>query len=433
MRSIIQRAYTNPNFVKAFDWGKLITITGGAQVIVQAVSLIGGILVIRLLPTQEYAFYTLANTMLGTMTVLADGGISAGVMAQGGKVWQDKKKLGVVIVTGLNLRKKFAAGSFIVSTPILAYLLLHHGASWFTSTLIILSIVPAFWATLSDTILTVAPKLKQDIKPLQLNQAKVGLGRLALLGLTIFVFPWTFIAVLSGGIPRVWGNFRLRKISADYVDLKQVPDSKVNKKLLASVKSILPGSIYYCISGQITIWLISIFGTTTGLAQLGALGRLTMVLTIINSLFWTLVVPRFARLEMNPKLLMSRFLQIQLVLCIISIFIVSFVALYTDQVLWVLGKGYSNLKIEVILMTISSCVGLMSGITYSLSVTRGWILSPVANIAINLLTQLALVLILDLSNIKGVILFSIINSIVTFIMLSLYFLYRTRSSKRDDV
>jgi hypothetical protein len=30
-------------------------------------------------------------TMLGTITVLSDGGISTGLMAQGGKVWNDKE------------------------------------------------------------------------------------------------------------------------------------------------------------------------------------------------------------------------------------------------------------------------------------------------------------------------------------------------------
>lgn len=76
---------------RAGEWAKLIAITGSAQVMVQAIGFISGILVIRLLPTHEYALYTLANTMLGTMTLLADGGIATGVMSQGGKVWQDKQ------------------------------------------------------------------------------------------------------------------------------------------------------------------------------------------------------------------------------------------------------------------------------------------------------------------------------------------------------
>jgi hypothetical protein len=93
------------------------------------VGFVCGILIIRLSPVQEYAFYTLANTMLGTMTVLSDGDISTGVMDQGGKVCKDKEKLGVVLATGLDLRRKFAIGSLLVSAPVLLYLLMHNKAS----------------------------------------------------------------------------------------------------------------------------------------------------------------------------------------------------------------------------------------------------------------------------------------------------------------
>lgn len=85
---------------------KLFIVTGGAQILIQAIGFISGIMVIRLLSPQEYAYYVLANTVLGTMVVLADGGVSSGVMSQGAKVWQDKIKLGLVFSTGIHLRKK---------------------------------------------------------------------------------------------------------------------------------------------------------------------------------------------------------------------------------------------------------------------------------------------------------------------------------------
>ena len=96
MRELAQKFSNLARSEKAVTWFKLISITGGAQLIVQAIGLVSGIIVIRLLSTSEYGLYTLANTMLGTMIILADGGISAGVMAQGGKVWQDKNQLGIV-------------------------------------------------------------------------------------------------------------------------------------------------------------------------------------------------------------------------------------------------------------------------------------------------------------------------------------------------
>ncbi|RYE13089.1 MAG: hypothetical protein EOP51_30380 [Sphingobacteriales bacterium] len=120
MNSAAKGFTDNPSYLRILEWGKMFTITGSAQSIVQGLGLVCGIIIIRMLPTQEYAFYTLTNTMLGTMTILADGGIASGVMAQGGKVWQDKTKLGKVLATGMSLRFKFAlAGCLLLSKPLL--------------------------------------------------------------------------------------------------------------------------------------------------------------------------------------------------------------------------------------------------------------------------------------------------------------------------
>jgi O-antigen/teichoic acid export membrane protein len=180
MKAIAQRITADPNYARLLEWGRLITITGGTQLVVQLTGFVSGIIIVRLLSTQEYALYTLANTMLGTMTMLSDSGIANGVMAEGGKVWQDKAAVGVVLSTGLKLRKKLGLISLAVTLPVLAYLLLTHGASWVATVLIIAAIIPAFFAALSDSLLEIIPKLHQDIKPLQRNQAEVSLGRMVL-------------------------------------------------------------------------------------------------------------------------------------------------------------------------------------------------------------------------------------------------------------
>ncbi|MEP6746613.1 MAG: polysaccharide biosynthesis protein, partial [Bacteroidota bacterium] len=269
MKKLVLQIYSNPKYSKVFEWGRLISITGSAQIMVQLISFVCGILVIRMLPTQEYALYTLANAMLGTMILLADSGVSTGVMAQGAKVWQNDAKLGAVLVTGLDLRKKFAIGSLIIATPALLYLLRHHGASWLVSILIIVSLIPAFFTGLSGTLLEIVFKLRQNIVPLQKIQVMNNAGRLALLSALLLIFPWTFIAILAAGIPQIWANIRLRKLSASYADWTQKPDPVVRKEILYIVKRVIPGAIYYCLSGQITIWLISIFGTSKALAQMG--------------------------------------------------------------------------------------------------------------------------------------------------------------------
>ena len=418
-----------PNYSKTFEWIKLITITSSAQIIVQLVGLVGGIIIIHLLPTKEYALYTLANTMLGTMTVLADSGISAGVMAQGAKVWQDREKLGSVIVTGLELRRKFAIYSLAISLPILFYFLRSHGAGIVFTILIVLSVIPSFYAALSDNILEIASKLRQDIPRLQKNQIAAGVGRFLLITASLFVFPWTFIAILGNGIPRIWANMRLKKISAEYADPEQKADPAVRKEILSVVKRIIPGSIYYCLSGQITIWIISIFGSTDNIAQAGALSRLSMMLTVFTVLNSTLILPRFARIPNNRKLIFTRYVQIQLILILFSLFIIGIVWLFPAQTLWVLGKHYSNLKTEVVLNIAVSCINLIAGICFGLCTARGWTVNPILSISLNILSIIVGVIFINISTLKGVLLLNIFIGSVDVLMYFIYTLLKIRAVK----
>lgn len=429
MRASVQRIVKHPNYARALEWGKLITITGSAQIVVQAISFLCGILVIRLLPTQEYALYTLANTMLGTMVLLADGGISTGVLAQGGKVWQDREKLGTVLVTGLDLRKKFAIGSLLIASPILLWLLRHHGASWVMSVLLLLATIPTFLTGLSNTLLETAPKLRQDIAPLQKNQVGVNIGRLALLVLTIFVFPWAFVAILAAGLPQIWGNFRLKKISAGYADLTQKPDPEIRAAILKVVKRVLPGAVYYSASGQITVWLMSIFGTTAAIAQIGALSRLSTMLSLFTMLLMTLVIPRFARLSAGKAVLLTRYFQIQAGLLVLSLFIVGTVWMFPTQVLWILGKNYSGLNIELVLSIIGSCLNLITGISFSLVSSRGWATNPAITITLEIAAVVIGIMLIDVSTLKGAL---ILNIFISIMQALLYIIYGTLKITKSE-
>jgi len=414
----------HPKYNSIIKWTKLISITAISQIVVQALGFLSGILIIRLIPVQEYAYYTLANTMLGTISVLADGGISTGVMAEGGKVWQDKNKLGVVLSTGLDLRRKFAAASLIVSLPILFYLLLHNGASILTASLIALALIPSFYAALSDSLLEIVPKLHQNIFPLQKNQVAVSSGRLALTTLAIFVFPWAFIALLAAGLPRIWGNMQLRKLVFGLADKNQLPDKEIRTEILTLVKRIMPTSIYYCVSGQITIWLISIFGNSNSIAQLGALGRISMFLSLFSVIINTLVVPRFAKLATNRHLLLSRFMQIMLTLVLLTSLLISIVYLFPNPILWLLGDKYKVITYDLLLSVIGSSIALLSAMVFSLYSARGWALPPIILISINLLTLIGFACFLDLSNLKGVLYLNIAVSSIALLQTSLFSFYK---------
>ncbi|WP_228011968.1 polysaccharide biosynthesis protein [Flavobacterium hungaricum] len=427
---MLNRIKGHPHYYKALHWGKLISITGSAQIIIQVVGFASGLLIIHLLSVNEYALYTLSNTMLGTMTLLADGGIGTGVFSQGGQHWQDKEKLGVILATGLSMRRKFAIGSLIFAVPLLMYLLLRNGANWLITILIVASLIPAFFAALSDSLLEIFPKLHQDILPLQKNQVSVGIWRLILTGLTIFIFPYSFIAILASGIPRIYGNIKLRKIAETFVDNKQTTDPVVEKEIMSIVKRVLPGAIYYCLSGQITIWLISIAGNTASVAQIGALGRVSVLLGVLASLFSTLLVPRFARQKSDFKVLLNQFLLNVFLLIIVCIILVTCVFLFSNQFLWILGGNYRGLNTALVLNVTGSCLGLITGFLFSLSSSRGWLINPYLYIASNLLSIVIGIFLFDISSLMGVLYFNIFISVVQAVIYSSYTfvkIYKLRS------
>lgn len=432
MKNILIKLKQHPKYDSVISWGKLLSITGSTQIIIQALGFASGILIIRLLSVQEYAFYTLCNTMLGMMAVLADGGIVPGVMAQGGKVWQNKKKMGVVLATGLDLRRKFAIASLFVSVPILFYLLLHNGASWITALLITAALLPAFYATLSDSLLEIIPKLNQTILPLQRNQIEVAIARLLLSGVTMFIFPWAFVAVLAAGLPRTWGNVGLRKIVYTMAEKDQELDIEARKEILSLVKLILPTSIYYCFSGQITIWLVSVFGNTSSLAQLGALSRVSVMLSIFNVIIATLIIPRFAKLRLNKYLLFNRFLQIMGLLLVLTSVIVLAVYLFPSPILWLLGDAYKDLQFELLLSIISSCIGLLVGVVFNLYSSRGWAMSPVLSISINLVSIIVFAKLLDLNSLKGILFLNIALGLVSLLQTVLFCTYNIFLVKKDS-
>lgn len=414
------------NFEKARYWVKLLSVTGTAQVIVQAVGFLSGILVIRLLPVKEYALYTIANAMLGTMTVLSDGGISTGVMAQGGKVWQDRHKLGVVLATGLDLRRKFALFSLIVSIPILGYLLLDHGASRTATLLISISLIPAFYAALSDNLLQIPVKLHQAIKPLQKNQVQVGIGRLILTGLTLFAFPWTFVALVTTGIPRIWGNMSLRKIANGFAEKTAEVDAEERKEILNIVKRTLPGSIYYAVSGQITIWLITTFGHTNSIAQIGALGRFTMIFAVITPVIQFLIIPRFSRMKKHKKSIVNKFIQTQVLSFAVCILILLAVTVLNNQLLWILGANYKGLNKELLYIMISGAISFISVTTNGLLSSRGIIVPPVIFLTSVISIQAVTLFLVPLNTVIGVTLYAIVTTSAIYLIRLIYFAFQLK-------
>src|SRR6202045_2320673 len=119
---------SSPILRRAFGHARRIGNYVLVQAVVQIIAFSSGILLVRWLPQREYAFFTIANAMQATLMMLADIGISVGLISIGGRVWQDRHRFGELINPGLSVRRKLAAAAAIIVAPILYAMLTKNGA-----------------------------------------------------------------------------------------------------------------------------------------------------------------------------------------------------------------------------------------------------------------------------------------------------------------
>ncbi|KEO72302.1 hypothetical protein EL17_16255 [Anditalea andensis] len=407
---------------------KLVLFTGGAQGLIQALGLICGIIIIRMLSIEEYAYYTLANTMLGAMIALTDGGISAGVMSEGGKVWQEKSKLGIVLQTGLALRRKFAFVSLMIAVPILLYLLRNQDASWVNTFLIIAAILPAFFAALSGSLLNIIPRLNQTVQPLQKNQIGVAAGRLLMTVSIIFIFPFTAVAIIASGIPQIIGNIGIKKLAYQNAEETKETSIQIRKKILQKVNRMLPETIYYCLSSQITYWIISFIGSTVALASLGALARIGTIVTVFIMIFNMLFTPRFARLPESKIILKKYLLSVSVLLIVLVILILTTAYFGSSPILWLLGDEYKGLNKELLLSIGGSCASLLTQCFFALNTSRGWIIHPMIYILISIISTTVSIIVFDMGTLQGALYFGIVVASTQALTLIVYCYNKTLKS-----
>lgn len=394
---------------------------------VQAIGFASGILIIRLLPLHEYAIYTLANSLLGAMTILADGGVSNSVMAEGGKVWQDKRKLGGVLATGFLFRRKQVVFSLLVVVPALFYMMQKHNASWLMSSLVVLSLIPVFVSVLSGALLQIPLKLHQDIKPLQQYQVEANLVRLGLSAVMVFIYPYAYLAILCSGTGQLWNNWRLRKKSALYTENVIKNDPATHQAILATTKRAMPLAIFYMITGQISVWLLSMFAMTESVAHQGAISRFFAVLMLTNTIYSALVVPRFSRLSRDNPKLFYRYMGIHLSLLPVLAATVFLSWSLGGVALSILGPEYAGLRYEFFLSMTGAMLSIMTDIGTAVNAGRGHVFRPVVYIPLMLLLLAILIFALPYHTLIGVLLINLVFRGCTYAATLAYGAFRLRN------
>ena len=407
---VLAEGYT-PVLRRAFDQARRVGHYALVQVAVQLLTFSSGILLVRWLPQHEYAYFTIANALQATLNMLADIGISIGLISIGGRVWQDRHRFGELIKTGLAVRRKLAAASIIIGAPVLYTLLARNGASLPYALLLIGVVLVGFSIQLSTDVFSVVPRLRSDIARIQTIDIIASISRLLLILGLVYLFSTAGVAVAIATGSFFLQYLLLRSYAAKVVDLKATENSEDRKEIVGLIKKLAANTLFYCFQGQITVFLISFFGRrASSVAEVGALGRIAMIFTVLLNMLTNIFVPAFARCR-DKRELLGLYLLIAGGVALFSLTVLGSAALFPDQLLWVLGSRYAHLHRELLLMVSSAVVGAFGATLWMLNASRAWVDGAWLYIPLTVATQVALIPFTDFSTVSGVLIFNLISAV----------------------
>lgn len=393
------------------SWTGVLAKFLALQLAVQALSAAGGIIVVRSLTKQDYAYFTIANSAMLALIALVNSGVTYGVSAIGGRMWQDGRRLARLISTAHRVSRGPTALALFPIIIMLVWLLYENGGTF--GVVALLCFLVAFSAAfqLSYSILIVLPRLRGAFGVLQRFDAIAAAVRLVLLAGAALIFIDTpmVLAIFASVYCGQWLFIRFwvkRNIGVD-----ATVEPEVEAEMRKIVRRQWLNEVYAAFQGQISVFLLSAFGTTAAVADLGALTRFSVIFAALGATMQAVVLPAFARCQ-DPTKLAPLYLQILGANAIVGFLPIALVVVTPKAFLWLLGEKYLDLSWELLLVAISAGFSLISSTTYGLNTSRAWIYPGWIAVPISIATQVTLILVVGVATLSQVLWMQLLTNAV---------------------
>jgi len=391
-------------------WAALSGQVAGMQVLVQGVGALTGLLLIRAMDKDEYAWFTLAASMLATLNLLADGGISTAFTSIGGRLCQSPAAFSRLLRDGVSLALRMCVLGIVLATLFFWHLFVRVGAPPAVIGGLLLLSIAAVWPVALTSLLSVAARLHSRAR--QLQMAELG-GAAARLGLTAFILYLgcgnALMVVAVTGVAFYLQAWIVWRLTLEF-SRSEPSSERYQKEIGGFVRSLYANHLFFCVQGQIATWLVSWLAGIGEVADLGALSRLAVLFSALGAPFVYLVAPSMARIQ-DRRILRRRFALAVGVSFGATATVLALAAWQPSWFLWLLGSKYSNLGPELLLALASQGVGMISGICWGLMVVRGWVRHAWLNILLSCLGYAVGASLVAVDTVAGVLKMNLLASI----------------------
>ena len=387
----------------------LVYMTG--QGLVQFVSLFLGLLVLRWLNVDNYAQFSVAFGFQATMGLLTDLGFAGTIIALVGSRGNDPDVVGSYIRSGRHLRNVMLACLTPVAAIVYVFIARQHHWDILPSVLLFISIIASIYFSGMVSYYGAPLLIRGRLSHFYRHQLTGAVFRLVVTGILYLsggLNAWTISWTNALGMLLIgWLNARESRPFAT-LPLHHVPE--VTRQMVRYIMPNMPNIIFYALQGQISLFLISFFGQTRSIAEVGALGRLGQIFLLLFGFNSAVIEPFMAKLPGTRVL--RNFLAVFAVassictaICLVGFF-------EPRWLLLLLGARYASLQQETGWLMFGSCIGYLATVIWTVCGARRWLYwtTTWVNIGMTVAAQMVFLLLFKVDTTLHVIWFGVATS-----------------------
>jgi O-antigen/teichoic acid export membrane protein len=377
----------------------------------QAVNLLLGLFLVRMLSVEAYAQFGLAFGFQSTASNLMDLGFASTVIPLVGNRHNDRDVVGSYVHAALRLRTR----AFLILAPFavigfFAITRTHHWG-WRLELLLIVPVLIAIYSSGHVACCSAPFFLHRRLTDYYLPQTLSGMGRLVayvILDIAGGLNAWTAAALSALNITLI--SRVLGKKCRQWVGWSNASTRPAEREIIHYVLPAMPALIFGALQAQISLFLIGIFGHTVGIAQVAALGRIAQLFLVLQSFNLAVVEPYIARLSRDRLFATYLRLILSAIACCVPVTLLAFA--FPKAILWLLGAKYEGLGGLVGWLILASCINYVAGLAWVMNRARKWVFwsGTVFEIVLLISVQTAYVVVVGVRTTREAVMFTFTSS-----------------------